>query len=234
MSQTTKIKIALIRAYETETQLREGIDHTHVDDLKDSLDELPPITLFKTEDGAYYIGDGWHRYHAFALSNRKEIPATIKPGGKDAAFRHALGANAEHNALRRSNKDKRKAVFAALKKWPDMSLREMGDICRVSHEMIRKTKAELSTVDTSTGKPASGQPAEPPTQINFFAQLNESYKPVAEGLKEILRHTYFLEPSVSKAEKIESLDAIERDLAQQRQAIKDLRTKIEAQEETTK
>lgn len=235
------IKLALIRAYETDTQLREDIDHTHVDDLKDYLDDLPPITLFQGDDGAYNIGDGWHRYHAFANSNRREIPAIVHPGGKAAALRYALGANAEHNALRRTNRDKRKSVLACLKSHSAIFGTEkiknvdVAEVCKVAESFVRKIRKEQEK--SSTPDPSNpSHPSDPATgadpQQDFFDDLNQTFKPVAEGWKTCINHSFFLRPDIPKKEKLNALDELDRQLADHRAQLKAARAKIEAQEES--
>jgi hypothetical protein len=226
------IKIAdIVESDIKKLQMREDIDHTHVDELKECLSELPPITVFADEETSsqYWIGDGWHRFLAHKLTNKKEIAAIVHPGGKAAALKHALGANAEHNALRRTNRDKRKAVKIALGAYNTHSNREIAKLCRVTEGLVRLVKKELevATVDTNS----SGSGKQKPSQIDFFAQLNASFKPVEEGLKEVFNHSYFLNPDVLKKDKLEAIESIEHLLSQRLQEAKDLKTKLAAQEE---
>ena len=230
----TKIKLDTILDTEIGTlQMRTEVDSAHVDELKDCLAELPPITLFADPlTGKHHIGDGWHRFLAHKLSGKKEIAALVHPGGPAEALKHALGANAEHNALRRTNRDKRKAVTIALKSFPKMSLRELGDLCKVSHQFVAIIKNEVSTVDTKPTTASSEKPAPKPAQTDFFAQLNASFKPVEDGLKEVFSHSYFLNPDVLKKDKLEAITGIERSLKAKLQEAKDLKAKLAAQEET--
>jgi len=217
-----------------ELQMREEIDHTHIDDLKEHLDELPPITVFKDgEFDRYFIGDGWHRFLAHKCSNKKLIKADIRPGGKAAALRHALGANSEHNALRRTSRDKRKAVKIALTIFPKASLRELAEICRVHHQTVSNIKALLSKLDSKAEKQTVENESTAPVQKDFFAELNASYKSIADGFNQVLNHTYFIRPDVTKAEKLAAVADIQRDLANRSQSIKDLKAKLEAQEDAS-
>ena len=223
-----------------ELQMREEIDHTHVDDLKGHLDELPPITVFQDgEFDRYFIGDGWHRFLAHKLSNKKQIKADIRPGGKDAALRHSLGANAEHDALRRTNRDKRKAVKIALKSHSAIFGTDkiknvaVAELCKVAESFVRKVRKELEIKADNQPTESGSTGGEPPAQTDFFAELNASYKTIADGFNQVLNHTYFIRPDVTKAEKLAAVADIQRDLANRSQSIKDLKAKLEAQEDAS-
>ena len=113
-----------------------------------------------------------------------------------------------------------------------MSLRELGDLCKVSHQFVAIIKKEVSTVDTKPTTASSEKPAPKPAQTDFFAQLNASFKPVEDGLKEVFSHSYFLNPDVLKKDKLEAITGIERSLKAKLQEAKDLKAKLAAQEET--
>ena len=231
-----------------ELQMREDIDSQHVDDLKDCLDDLPPITVFaddiRNSPSAirYFIGDGWHRFLAHKLSSKKQIKAIVHPGGKDAALRCALGANAEHNALRRTNRDKRKAVERALKSYNTIlgsgkiKNVSVAELCKVTEGLVRKIRKEMEDAGAKTENQktenGSTDGGEAGAQIDFFAQLNASFKPVEQGLKECFSHTYFLNPDIQKKDKLEAIEGIERNLKASLQEARDLKAKLAAQEET--
>ncbi|MEM0967703.1 MAG: ParB N-terminal domain-containing protein, partial [Verrucomicrobiota bacterium] len=107
--------------FDPEIQMRTGLDDDHLGDLVAALKagkDLPPIDVFPAQGDDpigpngehYYIADGNHRGSAYRLADREQIAIYQHTGGRAAAIKFALGANAEHNALRRTNSDKRKAV----------------------------------------------------------------------------------------------------------------------------
>jgi uncharacterized ParB-like nuclease family protein len=138
------------------TQSRCAISEDTVSQYAEALeqgDDLPPIMVFF--DGLdYYIGDGFHRYHAHKRIGREFIDCNTASGTVRDAIRYSLQANTTHG-LPRSNADKRKAVLTALNdpEWSEMSLRDIADLCRVTHPFVLKVKRELVTV-TTPEKPA--------------------------------------------------------------------------------
>ncbi len=110
---------------------------------------FPPISVYY--DGAtYWLADGFHRYLAAKRNQATVIHAEVQPGGRTDALRHALGANAT-NGVYRNNGDKRNAVEIALEEWPDRANPFIAEICRVSVELVRRVRTEL----TGSGKLAS-------------------------------------------------------------------------------
>jgi hypothetical protein len=229
-----------------------GYDSEHIDDLKAAIEdgtELTPIDLYiDAETGTAYIGDGWHRYIAHHLLNKKQIPARLHEGGKEAAFLASLSANAKQLAKPRRRADLRKAVIAALGKfyYVDLlqcnklpksqrkTLEQIAELCSAGNKStISRIAKDLEAAATPKTSPSSADSAVNKTeQIDFFAQLNASFKPVEDGLKEVLNHSYFLNPDVLKKDKIEALETIEHSLKAKIQEAKDLKTKLAAQEES--
>ncbi len=112
---------------------------------------FPPITLYY--DGSHYwLADGFHRYLATKRNGATHIDAEVQPGSRTDALKHALGANAT-NGLYRTNADKRHVAEIALREWPDLSNAYLAEICRVSDELLRQVRKEL----TSTGQIAKAE-----------------------------------------------------------------------------
>lgn len=72
------------------------------------IDELPPIAVFNVKS-EYLIADGFHRYEAHLVANRKAIKADVKDGTWQDAERYAAIANTKHGA-RLSTPDLHSAV----------------------------------------------------------------------------------------------------------------------------
>ena len=70
------------------------------------------------------------------------VTAEVRLGKVHDALEFALRCNAEHG-VRRTNADKNKAMKLALKDpiFKKLSLREVADLCNVSHEAVRQIKA---------------------------------------------------------------------------------------------
>jgi len=102
---------------------------------------FPPITVYY-DGSTYWLADGFHRYLAAKRLERPAIPADVHPGGRTDALRHALGANST-NGVYRSNADKRNAVEIALEEWPDLANPVLAEICRVSADLVRRTRGVM-------------------------------------------------------------------------------------------
>lgn len=168
------------------TQSRTSISTETVAEYAQALTDgatMPPVVVFF--DGAdYWLGDGFHRFHAFRKAGRDSIPADVRQGTCRDARLHAAGANGTHG-LRRTNEDKRRAVQMVLddaecaEYWTD---REIAKHCGVSHPFvaairnpekaakqqanrIESTANKLLQVesDSTCNKPVTSAPAKAPT-----------------------------------------------------------------------
>jgi hypothetical protein len=124
---------------------------------------FPPIIVFY--DGAtYWLADGFHRYLAAKRNENPSIEALVETGGRLDALKHALGANAT-NGVYRNNADKRNAVEVALEEWPDQANPVIADMCKVSVDLVRRTRTQLTQggkiqqADTVTGRDGKEYPA---------------------------------------------------------------------------
>ena len=108
------------------------------------------IEVVATGDDKYIIVDGNHRYKGAKEAGLKYVDCIIVAhGSTHDAFKLSLGANYNNKALRRSYKDMRKAVHAAIysKEFRDLSNRKISDICKVSSSLVDKIKKELAKDD---------------------------------------------------------------------------------------
>ena len=156
---TTKLSIDQIRI-DGDTQPRVEISDNLVAEYAEQLQngtEFPPVAIF-FDGAAYWLADGFHRYHAYRRIGRKKIPAQINKGGQQEAILYAVGANAEHGQ-RRTNLDKHKAIMTMLtnelvSKGDDgnpLSDREIGRLCKVHYRTVGKIRTELSGENTHIG-----------------------------------------------------------------------------------
>lgn len=127
------------------TQMRVALDEAVVAEYAQTIvagTDLPPIVVF-FDGSTCWLGDGFHRFHAYRKAGALEIPADVRGGTKRDAILHAVGANASHG-LRRSNADKRKAVETLLKdeEWVGWSDREIGRQCAVDHKTVGRLREE--------------------------------------------------------------------------------------------
>jgi hypothetical protein len=132
-----RVKLSAI-SFEEELQIRVVISKVTVADYAERMSEgerFPPVQLFIEED-RYYIGDGWHRLRAAQTLGYATFPAVVNTGGRRAALRFSLSANATHG-LPRTNEDKLRAISIAITEYPYFSNREVGRICAVSEAFVR-------------------------------------------------------------------------------------------------
>lgn len=135
-------------ATQVRTRIHEEVVNLYTRDMEHGQ-PFPPVDVFAEEGSQRYIlADGFHRHRAYINVGADEIPCHLYRGGMREALIHALGANETHG-LRRSNADKRLAVKIALKDpyISQMSLREIADICRVSHTTVATIRNELTMQD---------------------------------------------------------------------------------------
>lgn len=144
MSQPTELSLDVINI-QGGTQARVRTTDEAIESYADEMNQgavFPPIVVYF--DGAtHWLADGFHRYLAAKRIGRPAILAEVNAGGRSDALRHALGANAT-NGVYRTNEDKRNAVDIALEEWPDLANPVLAEICRVSAELVRRRRTELT------------------------------------------------------------------------------------------
>ena len=125
------------------TQPRAAIYRNVVDDYAEAVLKgatFPPVTIFY--DGSdYWLADGFHRVAAYSQAKAEAIPVDIRQGTRRDAILHSVGANNEHG-LRRTNKDKRRAVMTLLAdhEWSGWSNCEIARRCGVSDPFVMKLR----------------------------------------------------------------------------------------------
>jgi hypothetical protein len=141
------ISLNSIRA-DTQAQPRTSIFADQVSEYVEDMsrgDKFPPLVVFY--DGkAYWLADGFHRYHAAVgvLGRSGEFECEVRGGTLRDAVLFSCSANAAHG-IRRTNEDKRRAVTTLLKdvEWGKWSNREIARQCLVSHPFVDKLRADL-------------------------------------------------------------------------------------------
>jgi hypothetical protein len=164
--QTQSLSVDLIDIYGG-TQTRVATNDDAIESYADEMERgaiFPPITVFY--DGSkHWLADGFHRLLAVKRNQGEEIPAEVRPGSRTDALRYALGANAT-NGLYRTNGDKRNVADIALREWPDLSNAFIAEVCKVSGELVRNVrkeltqKGEIQKVETVTGRDGKQYPTE--------------------------------------------------------------------------
>ncbi|MBW7895198.1 MAG: chromosome partitioning protein ParB [Opitutaceae bacterium] len=147
---------------QTRVQTNDDAIASYADEMARGV-AFPPITVF-FDGSTHWLADGFHRFLAVKRNAGTTIAAEVHAGSRTDALRHALGANAT-NGLYRTNADKRHIAEIALREWPDLSNAFLADLCRVSGELVRNVRTELTTTgiiqkhETVTGRDGKEYPA---------------------------------------------------------------------------
>lgn len=99
-------------------------------------DQFPAVVVF--HDGTvHWVADGFHRTRAALKVKAKTIPCEVHYGTRRDAMLYAAGCNVRHG-VRRTNKDKRRAVIALLsdREWRQWNSAEIARRCAVSGKLV--------------------------------------------------------------------------------------------------
>jgi len=149
--------------------------------------------------------------------------AIVHAGGRREALKFALGSNAAHG-LRRTNKDKRKAVEIALREYPKLSNRAIAELCKVSPGMVDemrntqlpklgssrigkdgKVRRVIAVVSNPDRKPA-------PQQLDFFELVGREWAPVVKSFDLTIKSVAWLDDRVEPEKKLEAISSMRRQL----------------------
>lgn len=122
--------------------LNQGTITEYAEAMKEGA-QFPGVVVFH-EGETYWLADGYHRHAAAKMAGVQDISAEIRTGSKEDALKFALSANTTHG-LRRSQADKRRAVIIALRRFGDISNRELGRMTAVDDKTVAKYRERLET-----------------------------------------------------------------------------------------
>jgi transposase len=224
-----------------DTQPRESIIEElvkHYTELVLDGVEMTPVTVFF--DGKHYwLGDGFHRYHAHKNAGFNDIEVEVINGTRRKAWIFSLSANGRHG-MPRTLKDRRNSVIRALNdvELSGKSDRELAKICDVSRMTVGRVRKELELANAP-------QPAKPETKaetkeekqeqvIQAGAEApppDETYDPKEDMLKEMAAEHQEMAKENAKLKDqlaIKQLPASEDAKAEIETTIKDLRKQVES------
>lgn len=151
------------------TQARDEIDQKTVTEYAEAMlngEVFPPVAVF--HDGvSYYLADGFHRYLASKQVKANHIEAEVTTGTLRNALEFAIGTNDKHG-LKRSIKDKRKAVLIAFDdvEWGSLTNREIAKLCNVSHTFVNSVKESLEKPKNKEPLKARNKDQNNPTNVD--------------------------------------------------------------------
>jgi hypothetical protein len=123
----------------------------------------------------YWVGDGFHRLHAYKNVVREKVWAIVREGTLQDAMLHAAGANDKHG-LPRSRQDIRRAISLVLKALPKLSDRSVGRIVRCDGKTVADVRDQLGM---KTGKREYTDRYGNVTQMDVSGQQNREKRPIA-------------------------------------------------------
>lgn len=133
------------------TQSRVAINTEAVGDYAKAMldgDQLPPLLVY-FDGAANWLADGFHRFHASRKVGLKAVEVEVVQGTLQDAKLYAYGANKSHG-LRRTNKDKRKAVLGMLEDFGSWSDNKIAKHVGVSQPFVGAVRSSLITVISET------------------------------------------------------------------------------------
>jgi len=155
--------------------------------------DFPPVYLWDIPGEGVRISDGYHRVNAAKAAGMKSIAAFIKEGTladcvKDAAFRNAC------NGVQLTTGERKTALIRILEEHAKEdrnpgSLRNLADTVGLSHETVRKHKAEWDAAQARSGKP-----------VGDFGDVNDEPLP-GENRSILSEDDWANDDTVSEAEK---------------------------------
>lgn len=137
------------------TQCRAELSQDYIAGMAEAWSDgakIPAVVVFH-DGSAYWLADGFHRYHAAQKCDFRDIEAEIHSGTRTDAVRYALGANSAHGQPR-TGADKQRAIEIALREFPKLSSEELGKICAVSPRTVeahRRANSANCGVEKRTG-----------------------------------------------------------------------------------
>lgn len=223
-----------------DTQPRESIIEElvkHYTELVLDGIEMTPVTVFF--DGKHYwLGDGFHRYHAHKNAGLNDIEVEVINGTKRKAWIFSLSANGRHG-MPRTLKDRRNSVMRALNdvELSGKSDRELAKICDVSRMTVGRVRKEIELANApQPEKPETKEETKQETEQVITAGVEapapqEAYDPKEDMLKEMAAEHQEMAKENAKLKDqlaIKQLPASEDAKAEIETTIKDLRKQVES------
>jgi hypothetical protein len=156
------------------TQARVRTDDDVAGEYSEILEALAePVVFF---DGKHYwLGDGWHTVRGYELKRKKMVRCEVRKGTRLDAIVYAAGANTKHG-LRRTNADKRRAVWLLLQYCPDWSNRQIAEHACVHHQTVANVMAQ----ETESGE--NSQTIEVENQVQKNGALVDRLTPAQRAV----------------------------------------------------
>jgi protein gp37 len=106
--------------------------------------EFPPVVVYFDGD-RHWLSQGFHRSQAAEDAGLATVAAEVRDGTRQDALWDAACSNREHDrsGLRRTNSDKRRAVYMALNARPKLSDRRIADQVGVGKHLVGDVRRSI-------------------------------------------------------------------------------------------
>ena len=225
------------------TQPRAAISEETVAEYEEILQDgsMPPLDVF-FDGAAYWLADGFHRYHAHLRLKSPTVLCEIHTGTRRDAILYSVGANAKHG-LRRTQEDRRRAIRTLLEdvEWAEWADREIARACAVHGKTVAKVRKALgleeeerkyrvgSKVATRFVRPAKEEPNEPdaPNSTSLDHELAVEVQSLAAEntrLHDLLAVGHLDPTPEGKQAAMQTMEALRGQIAQLEREVATLRT----------
>jgi len=127
-------------------QLRIGTRDTTISEYAETMKEegwgsFPPIEVCRVDD-QWRIADGHHRWFAALEVGVETVPCRQVGSTSAELVLYAVQGNARHG-LRFTKEERKNAVLAVMREFPQKSIREVAKICGVAKSTVNRIQNEL-------------------------------------------------------------------------------------------
>lgn len=137
-------------------QTRGELDQEHIDGMVDALEDgrelagEKPVVFFDSATKTYYVGDGFHRYEAYAKAKFKTMPCEVRKGTVEDAIEYAhRDANATNALKLPKDAIKRKVEWhLEHEKYRYFTDGQIGKWCHCSREFVGLTRCHCQVLDS--------------------------------------------------------------------------------------
>lgn len=175
-----KLEIAAIdrTGLNTRATLNAEAIRDYAEAMRENPEALPPIEVYRTQDGKLLLADGFHRVAAALSLGMTEIAAEVREGEHPDALRAALIANVKHG-MRRTNADKRQSMKVAWEHRKELfghepTEREFATVCAVSNGLSHGFLQDMSLLKMSKPTPTANLCGSAPLGVTTNTQLHST------------------------------------------------------------
>lgn len=119
---------------------RGDLDHKTIESYQENLEVLPPVDVFKVDDG-YLLAAGFHRVEAHRRAGAEKIRANVHKGDREAALEFAAKADVTHGRPL-TREEKAESVRRLVKLHPEWGKEELVKALSLSGAFIRAVQVE--------------------------------------------------------------------------------------------